>query len=53
LEETLNAMEEINWKKAMGPDLMISMDFNEEEFRNILAKAIVELLNNNIVPEYL
>jgi hypothetical protein len=24
MDEILNAMEEINWKKAMGPDLLIS-----------------------------
>lgn len=31
MDEVLNAMEEINWKKAMGPDLLISIDFESAE----------------------
>jgi hypothetical protein len=31
MDEITNALEEINWKKAMGPDLLISENFNTEE----------------------
>jgi hypothetical protein len=46
-------MEEINWDKAMGPDLLLGSSFKDEDGKNMILLAAFEILNNNIIPQYL
>jgi hypothetical protein len=53
IEEITNALEEINWKKAMGPDLLISLNFDTEDGWKKMIEAVHEIMNLDIIPEYL
>jgi hypothetical protein len=53
MDEITNALEEINWKKAMGPDLLISENFNTEEGWKLLTEAVHNIMNADVIPEYL
>jgi hypothetical protein len=47
------ALEEINWDKAMGPDLLHGKGFKDEEGFNMITDAVFQLMNQDIIPDYL